>query len=78
MYESYDIRELVRHTIISMTDLPIIERLRFVSNLLLSRGGEATDPEGDPHIVIAREIINETISVLKAHPRAARLDDNKL
>jgi hypothetical protein len=57
----------------AMSDLPILARLRFVENILFSRGGLRGGHPHDASMVIAAEILGSAIRVLEANPAAAQL-----
>jgi hypothetical protein len=57
----------------SLSDTPLIARLRFVSNLLLSGGGYVGNLNCDPVQVAAVEVLSGAIELLETHPRAAEL-----
>jgi hypothetical protein len=56
----------------AFTDMPILSRLEFVKNLLVGHGGERRNVESDPALVIATEILKETIDVVKDWPKMTK------
>ncbi|MGD9728936.1 MAG: hypothetical protein AB7V39_21495 [Nitrospiraceae bacterium] len=62
----------------ALDDLPIVERLLFVKNLITDRKGETNIAENDMMIEMATRVLSDVISVLKKNIRAANLRDNNL
>lgn len=59
----------------AMSDLPIIERLEFVANLLLHRIGDPSQNEiGDPVLAIGHKVLWRVINVLRIHPETHHLN----
>jgi hypothetical protein len=71
-------KALIKAHAAAMDDLPIIERLRFVKNLVCDRRGETGDTETDAILRMVEGIVDGVIEVLKKNPRAAQLRDHGL
>ena len=62
----------VKSVTLALDDLPILARLEFARNLVFGRGGDRnSDP--DPLLVIATDVLNDVIEVLKNNAAAANL-----
>jgi hypothetical protein len=57
----------------AMYDLPILARLEFARNLVESHGGTRDAVKMVPQLVVATEVLNDIIEVVKARPRIAKL-----
>jgi hypothetical protein len=66
------LKRLVVSTGNAMDELPILSRLEFVKNLLTLRGGNRDDRENEPALVLAVDVLNGVMDVLKTTP-AGRL-----
>jgi hypothetical protein len=65
--------QVARELMLGFENLPILERLEFAKNLLLSRGGDPDSVPVDPLLVAVSDVVIGVIEVLRAHPDAGRL-----
>jgi hypothetical protein len=57
----------------SFTDLPIINRLEYVKNIIFSKGGDHASLPADPALVVAARVLDGVIEILQETPAAAEL-----
>lgn len=72
---SLDSKKLIGEITKAMDDLPILARLKFVTNLLCDKGGEkdALMRPVDPTLVTAVEVLRGVVNVIETHPRFGSL-----
>lgn len=74
--------ELIGHIARAIDDMPILERLRLAKNLVFDRDGDKGNipSEGpqDARSIMAVEILDGVIKILKQNPRAAKLSKLEL
>lgn len=70
---------LIARVASAFDDLPIVARIEFAKNLVFDRDGDKHSlPADGPQSavsILAVEILDGVIEVLKAHPAAAKLND---
>jgi len=65
--------KLITSTVIAMNDLTILARLEFVKNIIFDKGGDKNGLPNDNELILANDVLDDVIEVLKKYPRAARL-----
>ena len=65
--------ELIMATASAMDNLPIIYRLEFVKNLIFDKGGDANGLPNDGVLILAFDVLNDVIDVLRKTPKVAQL-----
>jgi hypothetical protein len=56
----------------ALDDLPVLERLKFVKNLIFDHGGAKESVPQDPVLVVATEVLSEVIVELEKGPIGER------
>jgi hypothetical protein len=72
-----DRRCVLELTASALEGLPIIERMRFVQDLLAGYGGELGSTPHIPAIALGVEVLKGVIEVLESRPRVAKLRDSR-
>ena len=68
-----EINRLVRDANLALNELPIVERLQFVAQMILLSGGVQGSIATVPSLVLAHEALNNVIGIIKKHPKVAQL-----